>query len=150
MIQRPDFWDTVAQNVKVIRSDISDLGKNSINLMNGLSHASDVIICATGFRHEYLFFNEEQRAKLGLPQSREVTYPEHTWAELESEADKRILERFPKLERPPATTHTQHSAPGRTPSRLYNCIASLHDPSIAFVGNVYVPNSFLVAEVQAI
>jgi dimethylaniline monooxygenase (N-oxide forming) len=76
MIQRPDFWDTVAKNVHVHRNDIEKLEDHRIVLKDGPSIPMDVIICATGFINEYTFFTAEQRATLGLSHSKQESTAE--------------------------------------------------------------------------
>lgn len=149
MIQRPDFWDTVARNVHVHRNDIERLSQRTMVLQDGPSLDIDVIICATGFRNEYPFFSTEQRIELGLPHARVVNADEKLWVELEAEADEQVLGKYPVLEHPPPTAPSQIQSE-KTPNRLYNTVIPLHDHTIAFVGNLYVPNAFRVAEVQAI
>ena len=69
---------------------------------------------------------------------------------LEAEAGKAVLEQYPKLRETPQNNHILEFAGKKTSNRLYNCILPLIDNSIAFVGNIYMPNGFRVAEVQAI
>lgn len=149
MIQRPDFWDTVARNVYVHRADIEKLDSQTVIFKDGPSISVDVIVCATGFRNDYPFFTETQHYELGLPHQPLNNESETRWAHLEAEADKKVIYQFPKLANPPALA-TPLPAMQRTPNRLYNCIVPFEDDSIAFVGNVYVPNGFRVAEVQAL
>lgn len=149
MIQRPDFWDTVARNVHVHRADMEKLEDHAITFKNGSPISIDAIVCATGFRNDYPFFTETQHIEFGLPHEPFDDKSESTWTNLESEADKKVLYQFPKLANPPAVP-TPHPGTHKTPNRLYNCIAPLEDDSIAFVGNVYVPNGFRVAETQAL
>jgi dimethylaniline monooxygenase (N-oxide forming) len=151
MIQRPDFWDIVSKNVHVYLKDISHLSASTIHLKHGLDIPMDVIICATGFKNDFPFFTEQQHIDLGLPHSKNVENDEEkAWDILEAEAEARVLVQYPRLRNPPQNSHAPDFVGKRTPNRLYNCIAPLSDTSIAFVGNVYVPNGFRVAEVQAI
>jgi dimethylaniline monooxygenase (N-oxide forming) len=151
MIQRPDFWDIVSKNVRVYRKDISSLSPSIIHLEDGPEIPSDVIICATGFKNEFTFLTEQQHRDLGLPHSRNVENDEEkAWKTLEAEAEERVLAQYPILREPPQDVHVLDFVGKMTPNRLYNCIAPLTDTSIAFVGNVHVPNGFRVAEVQAI
>jgi dimethylaniline monooxygenase (N-oxide forming) len=149
MIQRPDFWDTVAQNVHVHRNDIERLDNHTVVLKDGPTLPMDVIVCATGFINEYPFFTPEQRVTLGLTHPKANSADEASWTALESEADKQILTKFPKLALAPQPKPTDPPR-SKTPNRLYNCIAPLDDHSVAFVGNIYAPNGFRTAEVQGI
>ncbi|SMY21067.1 unnamed protein product [Zymoseptoria tritici ST99CH_1A5] len=149
MIQRPDFWDTIARNVRVHRHDIERLADHIVVLQDGPSLPIDIIICATGFTNEYPFFTSQQKVDLGLPHTVSDSADEKEWVGLEAAADMEVLSRYPKLAHAPATKQN-HLTKNSTPNRLYNNIAPLSDRSIAFVGNVYAPNGFRVAEVQAI
>jgi hypothetical protein len=91
MIQRPDFWDTVAKNVHVHRNDIERLDDHTIVLKDGPSLPMDVIVCATGFVNEYPFFTTEQRVTLGLSHPRSENITEDEWSVLEAGADKEVL-----------------------------------------------------------
>jgi dimethylaniline monooxygenase (N-oxide forming) len=151
MIQRPDFWDTVAKNVHVHRNDIERLAHHNVILKDGPSLPMDILVCATGFVNSCPFFSASQRATLGLshPQSADAD-AETEWTALEAEADKDVLAKYPKLAFAPHQSPSDSPSISTTPNRLYNCIAPLHDHSIAFVGNIYAPNGFRTAEVQAI
>jgi hypothetical protein len=153
MIQRPDFWDTVARNVHVHRKDIARLEEGrSIVFEDGTSLLPiDILICCTGFQTTYRFFDEQQRIRLGLPHVRTPDdEDEKTWTTLEAAAAKDIVQRYPKLAAPPHFQHAASKPSTLTPTRMYHHIAPLHDPTIAFLGNVIVPNGFRIAEVQAI
>ncbi|KAL8869774.1 MAG: hypothetical protein Q9174_004019, partial [Haloplaca sp. 1 TL-2023] len=149
LINRPDFWDTIAQNVKVHHADIEELTENAIILKNGSTVPTDAILCGTGWIPSLDFFDQVTLAELGIPQPLENYPPEQAemWDALEKEADRTVLERFPILANPPTYHHTPVK---HTPYRLYNGIAPLQDNSIAFVGHVLVPNYFRIAECQAI
>ena len=110
---------------------------------------ADAILCGTGWTPSLRFFDKDLLIKLDLPHPIEdepAEYADH-WAELEKEADRKVLYKFPVLANPPA----YYKKPVRTtPYRLYNGIAPLRDDSIAFIGHVLVGNYFSVAECQAI
>ena len=86
---------------------------------------------------------------LGLAHPKSNDTGENEWSALEAESDEAVLAKYPKLALAP---HQGLSDPStsKTPNRLYNCITPLDDHSIAFVGNIYAPNGFRAAEVQAI
>lgn len=149
MIQRPDFWDTVARNVQVHRNDIERLNDHVVVLRDGPSIPMDVIVCATGFVNEFPFFTAEQRVTLGLSQPKSENVIDNEWPVLEAEADKEVLAKYPKLALAPQPVPTDPPT-SKTPNRLYNCITPIDDHSVAFVGNIYAPNGFRTAEVQAI
>ncbi|KAI4143389.1 MAG: hypothetical protein L6R39_004583 [Caloplaca ligustica] len=149
LINRPEFWDTVAKNVQVHHEDIKELDKGVVRLGNGHEIPADAILCGTGWAHSLNFFDHDHLTKLGLPQpmSTYTSDQAEMWSTLEKDADREVLERFPILANPPEhyrerTTHT--------PYRLYNNIAPLLDNSIAVVGHVLIANYFHLAECQAI
>ena len=149
LVNRADFWDTIAQNVQVHHADIEELTGGAIVLKDGSTVPADAILCGTGWVPSLDFFDQATLAELGIPQPLE-NYPSdqaEMWNALEKEADTTVLDRFPLLGSPPEHYHTPVK---HTPYRLYNGIAPLQDKSIAFVGHVLVPNYFRVAECQAI
>ena len=149
LVNRPDFWDTVADKVQVYREDIECLGNGMIRLKSGKEVNSDAILCGTGWVPSLSFFDQDMLAALGIPQPLEEYPAEESkaWEALERNADRQVLDRFPLLANPPKHYHTPVT---HTPYRLYNGIGPLNDNSIAFVGHVLVANYFRVAECQAI
>jgi hypothetical protein len=149
MIHRPDFWDTIAQNVEIYHDDILELEGRIVRLKSGDEIVTDVLLCGTGFTPSVDFFDHDLLRELGLPYTLEGDKDEDAamWAQLETEADQQILNQFSKLANPPAyyerPIHT-------TPYRLYNGIASLHDNSVVFIGHILVADYFRAAECQAI
>ena len=149
MIQREDFWDTIAKNVSVYRSDVRTMRANSIVLEDDSNVATDVLFCGTGWRTHYPFLSDDQLVELGLPHAPEndsVTVSEK-WGSLLEVADKQVLSQFPQLADPPPYLQRPINT---TTSRLYNCIAPLSDDSIAFVGDIHLSSAFRCAEAQAI
>ncbi|KAL9634615.1 MAG: hypothetical protein Q9204_002925 [Flavoplaca sp. TL-2023a] len=149
LVNRPNFWDTIAQNVQVHYEDIEELHKGNVRLKSGEDIPCDAILCGTGWTPSLNFFDQNMLADLGIPQPVSNFPPEKArlWEELEKDADQQVLERFPILACPPDHYHTPVT---ETPYRLYNGIAPLSDGSIAFVGHVLVANYFRLAECQAI
>ncbi|KAL8779505.1 MAG: hypothetical protein Q9213_006917 [Squamulea squamosa] len=149
LINRPNFWDTIAQNVQVYHEDIQELGEGTIRLKTGEDIHCDAILCGTGWIPSLDFFDQGLLAELGIPQAVENYPPDQAkiWKALENDADQEVLDRFPILANPPEHYHTPVT---ETPYRLYKGIAPLRDDSIAFVGHVLVANYFRVAECQAI
>ena len=149
MIQHDDFWDTIAKNVSVFREGITEMYEHSIVLSNGCKIATDILLCGTGWDQQYPFLSTEQCVQLGVPHAREDDPPEaaQRWDLLLQAADDEVVARFPQLADPP----TFFKPPRKTTAtRLYNCIASLSDDSILFLGGIYLSNSFRTAEAQAI
>lgn len=149
MVQHDDFWDTIARNVQVHRSNVRQMIASAVVLDDGTEIPTDVLLCGTGWDARYPFISEEQANALGLPCDFHQQSPEQRrmWEELTARADEQILRDFPMLATPPEPGRRQGK---RTPARLWAGIASLSDPSIVFLGRVYLANSFRVAEVQAI
>ncbi|KAL8947214.1 MAG: hypothetical protein Q9222_006480 [Ikaeria aurantiellina] len=149
LINRPDFWDTIAGKVNVYRQDIDMLDQGTIRLQNGEIIHADAILCGTGWVPSLSFFDKDLAAEMGIPQPVN-TYPQEKaekWNRLEKAADQEVLDRFPLLADPPEHYHTLVT---HTPYRLYSGIAPLEDNSIAFVGHVLIANYFRVSECQAI
>ncbi|KAL9606455.1 MAG: hypothetical protein Q9179_000371 [Wetmoreana sp. 5 TL-2023] len=144
-----DFWDTLAHNVYVYRNDIRSMKANSIVLDDGSEIAADVLLCGTGWSAQYPFFSKQQACELGLPHRPEDDPPDESrlWSALLKQAEQRVLSDFPILQHPPP-----HNAPDgpTTTLRMYNCIASLNDPSVVFLGRAHLSNSFRTSEAQAI
>lgn len=149
LINRPNFWDTIAKNVQVHHEEIGKLDKGVIRLEDGQDIHADAILCGTGWVPSLGFFDHDQLTNLGLPQPNR-TYPTKDadmWKDLEHDADRIILDRFPILANPPKHYHNPVT---HTPYRLYKGIAPLLDDSIAFVGHVLIANYFHLSECQAI
>ena len=149
LLNRPDFWDTIAQNVEIYEDDILELDSGLVRLKSGEAISTDVLLCGTGFTPSVSFFDQGLLRELGLPYLFEGEQGEDAkmWSRLEKEADQRVLDRFPELANPPA----YYEKPTKTaPYRLYNGIAPLHDNSIVFIGHVLVSEYFRAAECQAI
>ena len=150
LLNRSDFWETVAANVQVHLDDIIQLSGKQIHLRKGGEIATDVLLCGTGWNSaSFSFFEPEELVRLGLPHDRTNEPPEQAkfWARLEDQADRDILKRFPILANPP---EHHHKVIQKTPYRLYNGIAPIEDHSIAFLGYFSVGNFFRGAECQAI
>lgn len=149
LVQHADFWDTLAQNAIVHRNEISSLKSNAIVLDDGSEIPADILLCGTGWKLDYPFLSLELANTLGLPGSfgEDTAEEAKTWANLLDDADHHVLAEFPQLANPPI-----HREPRKytSTSRLYNCIAPLHDNSVAFLGAPHVSNSFRTAEAQAI
>ncbi|KAK4206759.1 hypothetical protein QBC37DRAFT_300134, partial [Rhypophila decipiens] len=98
----PDFWKTLHNgDVTIYRSEIESLSNTGVvNLKNGVSVQSDMVIACTGFEKPYRPFSKELREELGLSYSvNQVT----RWAELDARGnlvvDEKLL--FLKENTPP-------------------------------------------------
>ncbi|KAL8832091.1 MAG: hypothetical protein Q9191_000470 [Dirinaria sp. TL-2023a] len=149
LAQHDDFWNAIAQNVRVCRNDIKTIEAHDVVLDDGSRIEADVLLCGTGWNYDYPFFTKEQAQTFGLPQHPQNDLPEHTelWDTLLKNADRQVLSNFPILKSPPP--HRRSEVPTTT-NRLYNGIAPLGDTSIVFLGRSHLSNSFRTAEAQAI
>lgn len=146
MAQQPDFWDRIAKDVDVYRSDIIQVNRSSVGLRDGTLIPADTILCGTGFNRSFSLFEKPSAAELGLPvPSNLQNQDDIDWAGLEKEADVAIVKQFPSLSDPPPQRKGNS-----TPYRLYNLIAPLSDDSVVYLGYVGVLNAFYTAECQAI
>ncbi|KAK3683186.1 hypothetical protein LTR37_020471 [Vermiconidia calcicola] len=152
ILQKDDFWDVVARNVRVHRGDVAELTVDAVVLDDGTEVRTDVLLCATGWKQQHSCFSTEEAARLGLPlnlnDSRElVEQSQQHWSKLEEEADRKVLSRWPYLTNAPKSK----ARPIRTtPYRLYNLTLPVSDQSIAFLGLQLVPNSYHTALAQTL
>ncbi|KAL9616335.1 MAG: hypothetical protein Q9204_008586, partial [Flavoplaca sp. TL-2023a] len=150
LLNRADFWDTIAPNVQVHLEDITHLQAKHVCLESGTEISTDVLLCGTGWKPtSFDFFSVDDLVRLGLPHKVEDEPPEITkpWDQMAQQADREVLDRFPILAEPPKH---HYKASQMTPYRLYNGIAPLNDNTIAFLGYFNVGNFFKGAECQAI
>ncbi|KAI4267812.1 MAG: hypothetical protein L6R38_008080 [Xanthoria sp. 2 TBL-2021] len=151
ILNQPDFWENIAKNVSIFHDDIVELDDHIVRLKGGEDIATDVILCGTGWNpNDFSFFDTDLLVRLGLPHSlKDVPSSKEAerWAQLEKQADEKVLKQFPLLANPP---HHFHEPIRTTAYRLYNGIAPLNDDSIAFVGYTLYSNHFRGAECQAV
>ncbi|KAL8721244.1 MAG: hypothetical protein Q9225_002021 [Loekoesia sp. 1 TL-2023] len=149
MIQRTDFWDTIAKNVSVFRDDIVEMRQRSILLKDRSEVPADALFCGTGWDPHYPFLSKDQLVRLGLPHAVEddPSYLSRKWDKLLQAADRQVIARFPQLAEPPAYFQRPQNT---TTTRLFNCIAPLSEKGILFLGDVHLSNAFRTAEAQAI
>lgn len=156
LLNHPDFFDTIAEKVRIYVGDIERLEEDVIRLKSGDQIPTDALLCGTGWEPSLQFFSEEQCRQLGLPHLIEKESPEEKshWEALEADADAEVLATFPNLADPPDVFLKPTD---KTPYRLYRHIAPLpeigngsKDRSIVFIGQVAVGNFFPVVECQAI
>lgn len=150
LLNRADFWETVAPNVRIYLDDILEVDKKLIRLKKGHEIATDVLLCGTGWdAASFDFFEPNHLVQLGLPHLHkdEPSDISRMWGKLEQQADQEILQKFPILSKP--LKHLHRPSP-TTPYRLYNGIGPLNDDSIAFIGYSLVANYFQGVECQAI
>jgi dimethylaniline monooxygenase (N-oxide forming) len=149
LVHHDDFWDQVAENVQVYRDEIKSLNEKVVRLEGGLEFPCDAILCGTGWHPSIEFFDNQLLIQLGLPHNKKDDPEEdrEKWSKLTDEADKEICDMLPMLANPPPAPIKKTS---RTPYRLYQGIAPIHDDSIVILNHVLTGNKLLAAEVQAI
>ncbi len=147
--QRDDFFDTIAEHVKIVKSDILDMDTGSIILADGSHIAVDTIIYGTGWQQSPGQYDPSTAAALGLPVplGPAATVDREKWEVLEAIADEAVLKRFPILADPPPYFKKE---PQMTPYRLYRSIVPIHDSSIVFLGRMSIINAWRVAEAQSL
>jgi hypothetical protein len=147
--QREDFFDTLADGVKIIREDISEMAVDSVILADGSRVTVDTVIFGTGWRQNPSHYDPHTAASLGLPVPVDLTttIDMDKWESLEATADKAVLTRLPILANPPSYFKKQ---PRVTPYRLYRSIVPVNDSSIVFLGRMSIINAWRVAEAQSL
>jgi len=169
----PDFWKVLHNgDMTVHRTEIGSLsGANTVNLKNGTSIQSDLVIACTGFERAYRAFNRTLREELG------ITYAEsdaEKWRKLDARGDAVVDELLPFLkENAPSvepvvlpagagkkattssSTKNDDDAVPDGPSRHYRRLIPLNlagrnDRSICFPGVVHTILTPTVWEVQAL
>ena len=147
----PDFWKTFhAGDCTVHRTEIASLSdENTINLENGAQITTDYVILCTGWTHNLGTFDEDLRAKIGLPSHEDMSVK---WMKLDAMGEQKVNSLLPLLKHPPDTVR---STSERRPWRLYRrlistSMASQGDHSILFPGQIHSVYTPLVAELQAL
>lgn len=132
------------------------LGKYTLCLKTGEEIRCDAVLCGTGWIPSLQFFTENQCQELGLPHNVDLKSEDDKtqWAELEAEADRKVLATFPQLANPPPHYHKPVT---HSPYRLYRNLVpiseaggAIHDRSIVFVGQIGVGNYFPMLECQSL
>lgn len=126
----------------------------SVVLDNGEQLPTDAVIWATGYNAHSSAFPGGEGASLGMA-SLVDQYPQtlrEKWDRLESEADKKVIELFPRLGDPPPVPIRKEEA---APYRLYRhilppALAEKDDRSLVFVGAVGPAVTAVVSEVTAL
>ena len=112
-----NFFELIAQNVRILCSDILCLEKGLVHLDTGEKISSDAILCGTGWIPSLQFFSREQLIEFGLayPLSDEPAVVQKSWAKLQAAADQKVLSSFPQLAKaPPHLPQTRHASPLQT------------------------------------
>ena len=151
LLNRPDFWETIAPSVHVYNEDIIDLDKQVIHLSDGEEVSTQCLLLGTGWLSSLQFMDPKQLVELGLPHriedEQQADNNSLLWEKLEAQADREVLSQLPMLQNPPEHFYRP---PTQTPYRLYKGIGPLEDDTIAFVGFSEFLNYFRGVECQAI
>lgn len=156
LLNHQDFYDTIAENVRIYVGDIDCVYGNVLRLKDGEQIPTDALLCGTGWKPSLQFFSKEQCRQLGLPHLVEDELPDEKshWTALETDADAKVFATFPQLATPPDVFLKPAT---KTPYRLYRHLVPFcesgnasKDRSIVFIGQVGVGNYFPVVECQSI
>ncbi|RYP76536.1 hypothetical protein DL770_007207 [Monosporascus sp. CRB-9-2] len=103
----PDFWKTLhSGELNVVRSEVESLSHTDVvNLKNGISIQSDMVIACTGFEKPYRPFSRELRVELGLTYDKADALK---GARLNEKAEAKVNELLPMLKNPPEASSVQY------------------------------------------
>lgn len=140
----------------VHRENISSFTKDSVILEGDTNRAlkTDFVLLCTGWKNNLSSFPSERWTRLGLPHfdQNDASFVER-WDRLETNADSEIDRLFPILTKPPLTPSPL--IPNRNVWRQYRRmvppdLAAEGKNSIVFLGQIYIMQTMLHAEVQAL
>ncbi|KAK0386825.1 hypothetical protein NLU13_5138 [Sarocladium strictum] len=142
--------------VKIVKKDISSLSAGgTVNLADGTSFKTDALIAITGWKlsPNIAYKPDGIEASLGIPTENLSEKEEAMWEQLDREAEREILTRFPYLARPPKQTIPYKQKV--SPYRLYRGMAppgltTQSDNSIVFIKMVHSTSNIIIAETQAL
>ncbi|KAL6229643.1 hypothetical protein BDW75DRAFT_249454 [Aspergillus navahoensis] len=149
----PDFWQVIHDgDVTVHRTEIESLSHlDVVNLKNGFSVATDIVIHCTGFDKGYSTFSPQLQEELGLHYDSSSF---SRWTILDAQAEQKVNAQLPILKNSPfdSLEHKQH---GQGPNRHYRRLivpelAAKGDRSIVFLGHIHSAFTPLAAELQAL
>jgi hypothetical protein len=142
--------------LNVIRSEVESLSHiNVVNLKNGISVQTEMVIACIGFEKPYRPFSRELREELGLAYSEADAAH---WAKLDARASAKVDKLLPILKEqapPTASVDVQSQVVLHGPNRHYRRLVPLKlaeagDRSICFPGLVHVIVTPTVSEFQAL
>ena len=150
----PDFWKVFhAGDVTVHQTEIQSFShQNVVNLQNGHSVTTDMVILCTGFDKGYKAFTKELQEECGL-------YYDSTeysrWTKLDAKGEQKVDELLPFLRNPPVSSSQAKAQPTHGPSRHYRRLIVPHlaaqgDRSILFPGLIHSVFTPLTGELQAL
>ncbi|KAH9212911.1 hypothetical protein DL95DRAFT_524823 [Leptodontidium sp. 2 PMI_412] len=148
------LWDNVSK-ATILRDEVERAEGHELVLKSGKRVSCDAVVAATGWLNTYPMFDDALAMELGLPIPPQKAQDDGTdaaaWDDLFAEADKRVVEAFPRLANLPSYPHAE---PKSTPSKLYRSIIPITaggiNHSIAFVGAIGSAQSLNIAEIQAL
>nr|D2E9W9.1 RecName: Full=FAD-dependent monooxygenase DEP4; AltName: Full=Depudecin biosynthesis cluster protein 1 [Alternaria brassicicola]ACZ57547.1 predicted monooxygenase [Alternaria brassicicola] len=152
----PDFWKVFHRgNITIHSTEIDSLSHGDVvNLKNGYSLATDIVIHCTGFDKGYTTFDPELREELGLQyNSKSIS----RWSLLDAKAEQTVDELLPYLRTAPLQDMDPDasSRPEQGPNRHFRRLvvpelAARGDRSILFPGHIHSAFTPLAAELQAL
>ncbi|KAK2612304.1 FAD-dependent monooxygenase dep4 [Conoideocrella luteorostrata] len=152
----PNFWKTFHRgDITIHLTEIENLShEDVVNLKNGYSIATDIVIHCTGFDKGYGAFDPKLRDELGLEYN---TKTFSRWTMLDEKAEKTVDELLPYLRDPPSprgdskASRSAEQGPNRHYRRLVVPeLAARGDRSILFPGHIHSAFTPLAAELQAL
>ncbi|KAA8646116.1 hypothetical protein EYZ11_005526 [Aspergillus tanneri] len=149
----PDFWEVIHKgDVTMHRTEIESLSHHDVvNLKNGTSVATDIVIQCTGFDKGYDTFSPQLQEELGLHYD-PSTFSK--WTVLDAQAEQKVDALLPILKNSPFDS-MEHKKHGQGPNRHYRRLivpelAARGDRSILFPGHIHAALTPVAAEIQAL
>lgn len=141
--------------VKIICKDIDHLSSGRVTFADGATHQTDALVAITGWKlaPSMKYKPDGLDAHLGIPSSSLTEKDKALWDDLDTKADKEILDRFPYLRNPPSRKIPYKQ--NVSPFRLYRGIAppsltANSGHSLAYVKMVHSTSNVIIAETQAL
>ena len=135
------------------RTEIASFShQDVVNLQNGHSIITDIVILCTGFDKGYKAFTKELQEECGL-------YYDNTeysgWTKLDARGEQKVDELLPFLRNPPSSSTQAKAQPAHGPSRHYRRLIVPHlaaqgDRSILFLGLIHSVFMLLIGELQVL
>lgn len=150
----PDFWKVFHRgDVTIHSTEIECLShQDVVNLKNGYSVATDIVIHCTGFDKGYDTFDHELREELGLQYDTKVF---SRWTMLDEKAERTVDELLPYLKPEQYGDVKAIGMAEQGPNRHFRrlvvpALAARGDRSILFPGHIHSAFTPLAAELQAL
>lgn len=153
-----NFFDLVKDGkARVHIADITSLDKKTVHLSNGENLFTDALICCTGWKHSPPLKFLPEGLDLGLPHRRSLSEP----SDLIAQADKEILEKFPRLKIQPKPNPKYRPLEDaektvdreQEPYQLYRFMVPptfIESRDIAFAGSLLTISTAMNAQIQAL